>query len=234
MANCFSCNDNCFGSGIGSSNNYRCVRNGTVNGGSYTSCRCCNGNDNNTLFPCNSCNNCNNNCNSCNGCNSCNNNPITPTPPIFPFPPQTGFNTLGLPAYAQFSSTAATLTTGTPLALTSVLNSGNGMINTTGNSVTLSGGVYNIAYALDATTPAGGGTVTVTPTLNGTPLTQYSATATTTAAEGVRLGNSFLVSANAGDTLSFALTSTAADPLTGGVFNATVEKIDSTQMPRVI
>ncbi len=108
------------------------------------------------------------------------------------------------------------------------------MINSTGNSVTLSGGVYSINYALTATTPAGGGTVTVTPTLNGTPLTQYSSTVTTTDAEAVTPGGSFLVSANSGDTLSFTLTSTAADPLTAGTFNAVVEKIDSTQTNRVI
>ncbi len=118
--------------------------------------------------------------------------------------------------------------------MNSVINSGNGMINTTGNSVTLSGGVYNIGYSLNATTPAGGGTVTVTPTLNGTPLTQYASSATTTAAEGINPGASFLISANPGDTLAFTLTSTAADPLTAGSFNAIVQKIDATQTPTAV
>ncbi len=215
MANCFNCNEGCFGNSLGCFNTCRCVRTNNTGDTAGNSCRCCNGNSGNNG----------------NGFNCCNNQtptvpPAFPNYPNFPFPPQ---RPLGLPAYAQFSSTAATLTTGTPLALTPVLNSGNGFITSTGNTVTLTNGVYEVSYSLNATTPAAGGTVTVTPTLNGTPLTQYASTTATTAAEGINPNGSFLVSASAGDTLAFTLTSTAADPLTAGTFNVFVTKIDQTQ-----
>lgn len=152
--------------------------------------------------------------------------PQGPTGPIGPAGPA---GTSGLQAYAFYGENAGTVVTGTTLPLTDIVAQGGTYITTSGDSVVLAPGDYEVSYTLTGTTAATDTYFTVTPVLNGTDQALYSATHTdgTAISATDTVGNSFIVSADTASTLSFNLTTDSTAGITNTVFTVTIKKLDA-------
>lgn len=220
LNSCFNFNNRATGNSCSCENNCSCVRLSCTNNsrnstGFSTGCNC-----NSSCIGCgcgSNCgtgNSCNNGCNDGCGCTDSNCCDTTCGPS-------------GLASYVSYVGTLGTVTTGTTLPITPVVTEGES-VNTSGTSVVLAPGDYEIIYTFSGTLAATDTFFTVTPVVNGSSQTQYS----TTYSNGSEVittntvSRAFIVSSASTSTLYFVLTTDAADGVTDVNFTVTVKKLD--------
>ena len=117
----------------------------------------------------------------------------------------------------------------TSIPLSVVVDQGGTFITTTGDTVELAAGDYEVIYALTASLATNGTSFTVTPVINSVPQTAYASTqdGTSVGAATSTIGRAFILSSDSPTTLSFLLTTDSDDGTSANSFTVTIKKIDS-------